>query len=72
MRIMNDAEIEHFQRNLLKVNRRIQIADSVKQGFKVVLFTPISISLNAISAVLKIVGSLLALGLPFGIYFFIK
>ena len=72
MRIMSENEIYDFQRNLLKINKRIQMADSIKQCVKVMICTPISISLNVISAILKIAGSILAVGLPFGIYFLYK
>ena len=72
MKMMSEAEIKYLQNNLGKINRRIQITESIKQCLKFMICTPLSISLDAISAILKIVGSLLAIGLPVGAYYLYK
>lgn len=51
-----------------KLERRQARLNAVANGFKAVFFTPLSIGAKVISFVCRLIGSILSLGLPYGIY----
>lgn len=70
-RKLSDEEQAKYQMMIAadyrKCQRREAIKSEIRKALRYIVFTPFSIAANVLSLILKIVGSILSIGLPYGL-----
>lgn len=72
IRILSDEEQEKYKLMIAAENWKCQRMEAIKSevrgALRYIVFTPFAIAANVMSLLLKIVGCVLSIGLPYGLY----
>lgn len=67
-----DENVRRAEKTIIKERRKYERNQEISRCFRVVVFTPLSISFKVISVIARLVGSISSIGMPYGLYCFYR